>query len=69
MSMLDKTLDTAIGIIVVFFVLAGLATTIIASANNISASGLPLATLFGASGVLLILFMIGVFVKLVKLSK
>jgi len=57
-----------VGFVAVFYTVANLAPTMIASANNMTASGLPLATLFASSGVLLVIFMIALFVGMIGLA-
>ena len=50
-----------VGIVMIFYIVAALAPTITSAANNMSASGLPLASLFSSSGVILTILIIGVF--------
>ena len=69
MGMFDTVLDKIIGFILVFFVVGALAATLISSANNISGSGLPLASLFASGGALLVIFMVLLFKNMVKGSK
>lgn len=54
--------------VVVFYIVGGLSSTLTDSANNISGSGLPLASLFSSSGVLIIILMIGVLLALVSIG-
>lgn len=56
-----------VGFIVVFYIVGNLSPTLTTAAGNISNSGLPLAGLFTASGILMILFMIFVFLALLLL--
>ena len=42
-----------VGIVVVFLLVGNLAPTITDASNNISGSGLPLASMFGSSGVVM----------------
>ena len=65
----DKVINIIIGIVLVFLIVGNLAATIITAAGNISGSGLPLAGLFGASGVVLIIVMIGFMKKIIKMAK
>ena len=53
-----------VGIVVVFYIVGALAPTLTDAATNISLSGLPLAGLFGSSGVVILLFMVGVFLAI-----
>lgn len=46
-----------VGIVVIFNLVGGSASTLTTAAGNISGSGLPLASLFGSSGVVLMIFM------------
>lgn len=57
-----------LGIVVVFQLFAGTATTLINAGNNVSASGLPLAGLFGGSGIVLIIIVVGVLLMTVRLA-
>ena len=65
----DKVINIIIGIVLVFLIVGNLAATIITAAGNISGSGLPLASLFGASGVVLIIVMIGFMKKIIAMAK
>lgn len=54
-----------VGIIVVFNILAGTSSSLVEAATNASNSGLPLANvLFAPGGILLMLFVVGVFIAL-----
>lgn len=53
-----------IGFVIVFYIVGNLAPTLTTAAGNISASGLPLASLYASNGVLMIIFMIMVFLAL-----
>ena len=57
-----------VSIIVVFLIIGGMSSTITDSASNISGSGLPLASLFGSSGVVLIVFMVAVLLGIIALA-
>lgn len=48
-----------VSIIVVFLLVSSTAPNLLAAAGNLSASNLPLASLFSGSGIVLILFMVG----------
>lgn len=54
-----------VGIVVVFYLVSGLAPTLTNAANNISASGLPLASLFSSSGVTIIIIVLAIFVGVI----
>ena len=56
-----------VAIIVVFTLIASTSSDLIASADNISSSGLPLASMFGSSGVLLLIFMVGIFLAIMAM--
>jgi len=53
----DKIIETILMFIIGFAILGGLASTLITYADTVNNSGLPLASLFGAGGVVLIAFM------------
>ena len=57
-----------IGFVIVFYIIGNMAGTITTASGNISNSGLPLASLFSNSGVVLIIFMIAVFMALIILA-
>ena len=78
----DKVINVIIGVVLVFLIIGNLAATVITAAGNISGShcisncsgtqitaSLPLAGLFGASGVVLIIVMIGFMKKIIKMTK
>lgn len=54
-----------VGIVVVFYIVGGTASTLTDSADNISGSGLPLAGLFSSNGVVLMIFMAGVLLTII----
>lgn len=56
-----------VGVVVVFYIVGGLASTLISASTQISGSGLPLANLFSSTGILFVLFMIFLFVGLIIL--
>lgn len=66
-DMVEKIVMIVIGIVVIFYIIAGLASTLISASNNISASGLPLANLFSSGGVVLILLMVGILLFILRL--
>lgn len=55
---------TIVGFVVVDYIIGGLSPTLTTAMNNITNSGLPLASLYSPSGVLMIMFMIFVFLAL-----
>ena len=57
-----------VAIIVVFLIVGNTNADIVEAADNISNSSLPLASLFGSSGVVLLVFMSGLMITLVVLS-
>ena len=59
---------TIIGFIVVMTLVGSTASDLISASDNISGSGLPLASLFASSGVLLLIFMVSVFLALILLA-
>lgn len=65
-DMTSKTMDVILAIVLTFLIVGNLAGTIIVAAGNISGSGLPLASLFGASGIALIIFMVGILRRIMK---
>ncbi len=56
---------TIIGTILAFLLVGNLAPDITTAADNISGSGLPLASLFASDGIVLLVFMAGLLVSLV----
>lgn len=73
----DKTLNVILAIVLTFLIVGNLAGTVILASQNISgltnASGtptaLPLAGLFGTTGIVLLIFMIGVLRRIMKAAK
>jgi len=65
----DKVIEVILTIVVVFLIVGNLAGTIIVAAGNISGSGLPLASLFGASGIALVIFMVMLLKMIMKTAK
>ena len=59
---------TIIGFIVVMTLVGSTAGDLTTAAGNITDSGLPLASLFSANGVLLLIFMVAVFLSLILLA-
>jgi hypothetical protein len=66
-------LGVVIGVIVIFYLIGGLASTLTDASTQISGSGLPLASLFSNTGVLFTLFMlilfVGIIIVIVKMAK
>lgn len=54
-----------IGIIVIFSILGATSTDLTSSADQVSASGLPLANLFSSNGIILLVFMAGILISLI----
>ena len=57
-----------VGFVVIFYIVGALAPTLTVASANISGSGLPLASLFSSSGVLLIILMVAIFIALLILA-
>ena len=57
-----------VAIVVIFNIVGGTASTLKTSADNISGSGLPLASLFSSSGVVLLIFMAGILLAVIVMS-
>ncbi len=57
-----------VAIIVSFLIVGNTAGDITNAADNISGSGLPLASLFSSSGVVLLVFMAGLLIALITIS-
>jgi len=55
-------------IMVVMFLYGNLSPELINSANNVTASGMPLSSLFSSTGVVLILVAIGVFLGILRIA-
>lgn len=65
--MITGVILTIIAIVVVFNIVGGTSTTLTTAADNISGSGLPLATLFQSTGVVLLIFMAGILLAVIGL--
>lgn len=59
---------TIIAIIVVFQLVGNSSDDLVAASGNISASGLPLASLFESSGVVMLIFMAGILIMIVGMA-
>lgn len=57
-----------VGFIVVFYIVGNMSSTLTTASTNITNSGLPLASLFSSSGVLLLILMVAVFIALMLLA-
>ncbi len=57
-----------VAIVVIFFLVGSTAPTLTEAADNISGSGLPLASLFASGGIVLLIFMAGVLITVIVLS-
>jgi hypothetical protein len=57
-----------VGIVVIFYIVGGTSSTLTAAATNISGSGLPLASLFSSSGVVLMIFMAGLLLAIIGMT-
>lgn len=55
-------------IIVIFQLVGNSASTLTDAADNISGSGLPLASLFTSTGVVLLIFMAGILIAVVRIA-
>ena len=62
-----------LGLVIVFYLVGGLAPTLVVASGNISNSGLPLANLFASNGILLLIFMVvllvGMIIMAIKMVK
>jgi len=67
-SMISGVITLIIGIIIIFQVLSGTASDLYNAGENVSATSLPLATLFDGSGVLLLIFMAGILITVASLA-
>ena len=54
-----------VGIVVIFYLVGGMSDVLTDSADNISNSGLPLASLFSSSGVVMIIFMVSILLGII----
>jgi hypothetical protein len=57
-----------LGIIVIFTLLGATASQLIEAGDNVSASGLPLANLFGGGGIIFLIFMAGILLTIVGIA-
>ena len=57
-----------VGIVIIFYIVGGTASTLTDAADNISGSGLPLAALFASNGVVLLIFMAGILLVIIGVS-
>lgn len=63
-KMVTSLVLVIVGIVVIFYIVGALAPTLTDAASNISGSGLPLAGLFNSNGVVILLFMVGIFLAI-----
>lgn len=68
LGMMIMVVIVIIAFVVIFYLVGNLSPTLKTAADNISGSGLPLASLFTSNGVLLMIFMIAVFLALMLLA-
>lgn len=57
-----------VGIVVIFYLVGSSAGTLTTAADNISGSGLPLASLFSSNGVVLLIFMAGILLAVIVIA-
>lgn len=57
-----------VAIIVIFNLVGSSAVNLTDAADNISGSGLPLASLFAANGIVLLIFMAGILISVVVIA-
>ena len=57
-----------VSIIVSFLIVGGSAGALKTAADNLSGSGLPLASLFSSSGVVMLVFMAGLLIAIITIS-
>ena len=57
-----------VAIIVIFNLVGSSASNLTDAADNISGSGLPLASLFAANGIVLLIFMAGILIAVVSIA-
>ncbi len=57
-----------VAIIVIFNLVGASSTSLTEAADNITASGLPLAALFSSTGVVLLIFMAGILIAVVNIA-
>jgi hypothetical protein len=67
-QMIKKIIFLIVGIVVIFYIVGGLAPTLITAAGNISESGLPLSNLFASGGVVMIIFVVGILIAIISMA-
>ena len=67
-DMIKNVILTIVAIIVIFSIVGGTSSNLTTAADNISGSGLPLASLFASSGVVLLIFMAGVLLAIIGMA-
>lgn len=66
--LIEGVISVILGIVLVFKILGTSSSTIIDAADNVSASGLPFASFFSSSGIVLMAFMIAIVVTILTIS-
>lgn len=67
-SLVTGVVTGIIGIIIIFLLVGNTAGSITDASDNISTSGLPLASLFNSSGVVLLVFMAGIMLAVIGIA-
>ena len=67
-GMVTAVILVIVAIIVIFNIVGGTSASLTDAATNISSSGLPLATLFSSSGVVLLIFMAGILLAVIGMA-
>ena len=57
-----------VAIIVIFNLVGASSSSLTTAATNISSSGLPLASLFAANGIVLLIFMAGILIAVISIA-
>lgn len=63
----ETTILAIVGVIVIFLLVGNTASSMTDAADNLSGSGLPLASLFSSNGVVLMIFMVGIIVAVIAM--
>ena len=67
-AMVTGLIMLIVGIVVVFYIVGATASTLTTASTNISGSGLPLASLFGSNGVVLMIIMAGILIAIITVA-
>ena len=67
-AMVTGLIMLIVGIVVVFYIVGSTASTLTTASTNISGSGLPLASLFGSNGVVLMIIMAGILIAIITVA-